>query len=120
MRKNTAGLWISRILLVAVYTVFFAVHFFYVAMLPSPYPVKGIKSEASVSRKSCVKVLPAKKAIVKLNKRFHLDNAQPASFVFIEPLITTYGDGVVSKPASHRLISLVISQGLRGPPVVVV
>ncbi len=118
--KSTSGLWVSRILLVAVYSVFFSVHFFYVATLPSPYPAMGIKSEASISRKEHVKVSPVKKAVIKINKRFHLDSAEPAVLVYIQPLNITYTDRVVAKPLSYRLTSLIISQGLRGPPVGVV
>ena len=118
--RSTSGLWVSRIFLVVVYSVFFSVHFFYVATLPSPYPARGIKSEASVSRKENVKVSPAKKAVVKINKRFHLDSAEPSALVYVQPLRISYADRVVVKPLSYRLTSLIISQGLRGPPVAVV
>ena len=119
--NNTARSHAFRILILVVYGVFFMVHFFYVATVKSAYPHTPVKGGTTIQvRLKDDKTISVRKPVIKLNKRFHQESIEPVGYVFLERYSVPDNNMVVARVHDYLLISLILSQGLRGPPVVVV
>lgn len=114
-----------RAIALGIYMIFFLVHFSCSAFAHPAYPLaqehpKCSEPVMSSSRQNADKMINAKVGTTKLNKRFQHESIAPLSFVFFEVYTVPQTRMIVIHPKDYLLIALILSQGLRGPPVVAV
>lgn len=119
---NKLLLFINRIILLAIYVSFFVVQT--VNNSIADYTTRSNISLTSFKDGVGIKVFSSNKAKdylksnIRLNKRFHPESIIGVSYSLAQPVLLLSATIIKSKPQDYLLISSIIRDSLRGPPVV--
>jgi hypothetical protein len=114
-------LFTNRVILFAVYVSFFIVQS--VKNFSSDYSSQtkvsfnSLKAGAIKKFVSSAKAKDSQKSNIRLNKRFHPESITSISYSLDEPFYLLSAKTISTKPQDHLLISSLLRDSLRGPPV---
>lgn len=107
--------------ILSLYTVFFMVQIFNssAAIGSDGSRLSFITTKTAAKEKTLTsKPSHEKKSGIRLNKRFHPENITSINYFIERPVLIIAGRVSHNKPKDYLLISSILSDSLRGPPVV--
>ncbi len=112
---------VSKLAILSLYAVFFVVQIFNSSVISSSEGTNLCLNTAKACAKEKIlsgKSADGKKTNIRLNKRFHPESITSLKYRLDSPFLIISGNFTLNKPKDYLLISSILTDSLRGPPVV--
>lgn len=118
---NNIKIFLARVAIFSLYAVFFMVHITTSSVISHTEYSNIVSVKTTVPSKEKVhtgKSETARKKNIRLNKRFHPESITSLEYSLKTPTTLFSDKFTLNKPEDYLLISSIIRDSLRGPPVV--